>query len=235
VVKLNVKNKKLFLSITVVVICLTAVFGVNYKKMVDAVENQVGTKIILIDPGHGGIDGGAVSKNGTVEKNINLSIGLKLRKQLQEKGYKVLMTREEDKGLYSDNGTIRNKKNEDLNNRCKLKRESNCNMFISIHLNIFPESKYYGAQVWYSNNEESKKFAHAVQTNLIKDLNNNNRRVEKPAKNAYKVLRCNDTIPSILVECGFLSNPDEERKLKTEEYQQILVESIANSIDKYYE
>lgn len=235
VVKLNVKNKKLFFSIIVVIICFIAVLGVNYKNMVDAMENEVGTKIILIDPGHGGIDGGAVSKNGTVEKNINLSIGLKLREQLQEKGYKVLMTREEDKGLYSDKGTVRNKKNEDLNNRCKIKRESNCNMFISIHMNMFPESKYYGAQIWYSNNEESKKFAHITQTNLIKDLNNNNRRVEKAAKNAYKVLRCNDTIPSILIECGFLSNPDEERKLKTEEYQQKIAKCIEKSIEEYYE
>jgi N-acetylmuramoyl-L-alanine amidase len=92
------------------------------------------TKNNFIRSRHGGIDGGAVSKNGTVEKDINLSIGKKLKINLEKKGYKVIMTREDDIGLYSDKGRIRDKKNEDLNNRCKMKKESNCDIFISIHL-----------------------------------------------------------------------------------------------------
>ncbi|EDS76451.1 N-acetylmuramoyl-L-alanine amidase CwlD [Clostridium massiliodielmoense] len=191
-------------------------------------------KIILIDPGHGGMDGGAVSKNGTSEKGINLEISKKLRKCLEQKGYKVEMTREEDKGLYSNKGKVRDKKNEDLNNRCKMKVSTKCDLFISIHLNMFTQSKYHGAQVWYSKEGESSKLAHIVQQNLIKDLDKANHRQEKCAKGAYKILRCNDHIPSILVECGFLSNPEEERKLKNNEYQEKIANSIANSIEEFY-
>ena len=96
-------------------------------------------------------------------------------------GYKVVMTREEDKGLYEDEGRIRKKKIEDLNNRCKIKENSKCDMFISIHLNAFPESKYYGAQVWYSRNKDSQKLANIIQGNLKEYLDSSNNRQEKPA------------------------------------------------------
>ncbi|SQC00681.1 N-acetylmuramoyl-L-alanine amidase CwlD [Clostridium tetanomorphum] len=189
----------------------------------------------MIDPGHGGIDGGAVSKNGTVEKDINLSISLKLRDELEKNEYKVIMTREEDKGLYSDKGRIRDKKREDLNNRCKMKQNSNCDAFISIHLNMFPESKYYGAQVWYSSNDNSKKLASLIQSNFKLNLDETNKRAEKPAKNDYKILRSEDDIPSVIVECGFLSNPNEERKLKDSKYQEDIANIIATSINQYFD
>jgi len=227
-------NRKLIYSLVTICICVAVIVVVNYKKTIDVMNNNVGTKIILIDPGHGGIDGGAISKSGIVEKNINLSIALKLRDILRCKGYKVLMTRQEDVGLYSDKGRVRDKKIEDLSNRCKMKIESNCNMFISIHQNKFEQSKYYGAQVWYSYYEKSKILAHIIQKNLKKDLDNNNNRVEKSANNSIKVLRCHDTMPSVLVECGFLSNPIEAQKLTTDEYQNKIAESIANSVDEYY-
>lgn len=191
-------------------------------------------KIILIDPGHGGIDGGAISKNGTVEKNINLSISLKLRKALEKEGFNIVMTREEDKGLYSDSGKVRKKKNEDLENRCKMKEESNCDMFVSIHLNMFPQSKYYGSQVWYSSNSNSEKLAHIIQENFRDDLKDDSKRVEKAALNSYKILRCGKDIPSVIVECGFLSNPSDESKLKTEDYQQKIADSLSKSIKVYY-
>ncbi|MCY6483460.1 N-acetylmuramoyl-L-alanine amidase CwlD [Clostridium aestuarii] len=197
--------------------------------------NRNNEKIILIDPGHGGIDGGAVSKRGTVEKDITLPISIKLKNSLEKQGFKVIMTREEDKGLYSDKGKIRDKKREDLNNRCRIKQESNCDVFISIHLNMFNQSKYYGAQVWYADTDESAKLAHLVQQNFIKDIENNNTRKEKCAKGAYKILRCYNHIPSILVECGFLSNTYEEEKLKTDSYQQKIVDSLSKSINQYFE
>ncbi|MFD3155654.1 N-acetylmuramoyl-L-alanine amidase CwlD [Haloimpatiens sp. FM7330] len=209
------------------------VINVKISKVIN-VDKKVEPKIILIDPGHGGIDGGAVSKNGTVEKHINLKISLKLRDELNKKGYKTVMTREEDKGLYSDKGSIRNKKVEDLNNRCKLKESSKCDMFISIHLNKFQQSKYYGAQVWYSKNIDSKKLAEITQKNLIDHLNNGNTRKCKPAKDLYKVLRCYDKIPSILIECGFLTNPQEEQKLKSSKFQDDIAKSIAKSIEEYF-
>ncbi|MHC6178412.1 N-acetylmuramoyl-L-alanine amidase CwlD [Clostridium sp. JNZ X4-2] len=207
---------------------LTRVLGDN-----DAIKYQ-NKNIILIDPGHGGMDSGAVSKDGVMEKEINLKISNKLKDKLLKRGYRVVMTREQDKGLYTEKGRIRKKKVEDLNNRCKLKKDTECNMFISIHLNMFPQSKYYGAQVWYSKNENSKKLAGILQGNLISDLDKNNNRKEKAALNSYKVLRCNDSIPSVLVECGFLSNIEEKNKLIKDGYQDKIAESIAKSVDDYY-
>lgn len=223
------KNKLIYVILVLIISVIS--FG-NFKYIVFAEENM--QKIILLDPGHGGIDGGAVSKNGTVEKDINLSIAKKLKINLEQKGYKVIMTREDDIGLYSDKGRIRDKKNEDLNNRCKMKKESNCDVFISIHLNMFEQSQYYGAQVWYAKEGESAELAHILQQNLIKDLNNNNKRKEKCAKGAYKILRCYSHIPSVLVECGFLSNLEEEEKLKTDLYQEKIAISLANSIEEFF-
>ncbi len=200
-----------------------------------AEENLIDQKIILIDPGHGGMDGGAVSKNGTIEKDINLSISLKLRSELEKLGFKAVMTREEDKWLCSDKGKIREKKREDLYNRWKMKKESNCDAFVSIHLNMFPESKYYGAQVWYSNNENSLKLASLIQSNFKLYLDQSNKRLEKPANDAYKILRNGDNIPSVIVECGFLSNAQEEQKLKDEEYQSKIAIIVAKSVKEYFE
>lgn len=191
-------------------------------------------KVILIDPGHGGDDGGAVSSTGTLEKDINLSISLKLRDKLKEYGYIVLMTRETDKNLHGIKGSVKKKKFDDLNFRCKMKRESNCDIFLSIHQNFFPQPQYYGAQVWYSNCEESRLLAGVLQKNLRNDLDNTNRREEKAAKNDYKVLRCYYSVPSVLIECGFLSNYREEKELKNGSYQHAVAESIADSINEYF-
>lgn len=230
---------KSFLLVVISMVCILAVLEVssNKKRSVSAFdndkENQNKVKI-LIDPGHGGIDGGAVSKAKTIEKDIDLQIGLKLRDKLAHNGYEIIMTRDEDKGLYSENGTIRKKKIEDLKNRCKLKEETNCDMFISIHLNMFPESKYHGAQVWYSKNEESQKFAHILQQNLINELDTTNNRKEKSAKDLYRVLNCKNDIPSVIIECGFLSNIEEEKKLIDPVYQDKIAEIIFKSIKTYF-
>ena len=144
------------------------------------------------------------------------------------------MTREEDKGLYTEGGSLNKKKVEDLNSRCKIKRESNCDIFVSIHQNFFKQSYYSGAQVWYSKNEDSERLAHIIQQNFRKDLNKKNNRVEKLG-NTYKILRCYCSIPSVIVECGFLTNPQEEKKLITEEYQDKITESIEKSIREYFE
>lgn len=191
-------------------------------------------KIILIDPGHGGIDGGAKSKNGTIEKDINLQISLKLKSKLECKGYKVFMTRDEDGGLYQNGKTVREKKIEDLKNRRKMKSEVGCDMFISIHQNMFPQSKCFGAQVWYANNDNSSKAATCIQDSLKEIVKDNNKRVAKPAGDAYMILRDQLDVASILVECGFLSNPDEEARLKSEDHQNSIVEGISLGVDKYF-
>ncbi|WP_251860746.1 N-acetylmuramoyl-L-alanine amidase CwlD [Clostridium sp. Marseille-Q2269] len=226
-------NKKLILVTIIILVSFSFIMSINVFNNSNKIEDK---KIILIDPGHGGMDGGAVAKDGTLEKEINLNISKILRDELQKKGYKVLMTREDDRGLYSeDKGKkIRQKKIEDLNKRCEIKKTSKCDMFMSIHLNMFDQTQYYGAQVWYSNNEDSKKLANILQNNLIEELDKNNERKEKPAKNSYKILRNNDDMPSVIIECGFLSNPRELDKLKDIEYQKKISKAIIKSVDDYF-
>jgi len=232
--ELRYRNNKLIAIVIVIVVGMVSLIGVNLSIARETINaNQIGKKI-LIDSGHGGMDGGTSSKNGTVEKDINFSIALKLKEKLQKSGYEVVMTREEDTGIYSKNGTIRERYREDLKKRCDLKKSSNCDMFISIHLNYFTESKYYGAQVWYSDYKDSASLASAIQKNFRIDLDPSNKRVEKPAKTAYKILRENDNMPSVIVECGFLSNDEEEQKLKSSEYQEKIAGSLNKSIDEFF-
>ncbi len=231
------KEKKTNFTILLILLFTFSIDIFSSARVLGSYDTAAGCdnkNIILIDPGHGGIDSGAVSKDGVMEKEINLKISNKLKNKLTKRGYKIFMTREGDNGLYTEEGRVRKKKIEDLNNRCKLKESTKCDMFISIHLNMFPQSKYYGAQVWYSKNENSKKLAAILQNNLINDLDKNNNRKEKAALNSYKVLRCKYDIPSVLIECGFLSNAEEKNKLIKDEYQDKIAESIAKSIDKYY-
>ena len=195
---------------------------------------ELNEKIILIDPGHGGIDGGAISKNGTVEKEINLAIALKLRDSLEDRGYKVFMTRASDIGLYETGKSIKEKKREDLKKRVSLKTETNCDIFISIHENMFPQATCFGAQVWYASNADSERLANVVQDSIKATVNDGNKRVAKPAGQAYLILRDKYEGASILVECGFLSNSDEESKLKTDNHQQLLVDGIVKGIDQYF-
>lgn len=220
-----------FIKVFSIFLVVTFVFSLRPQR-IEAKNNK---KIILIDPGHGGIDGGANLKDGTLEKNINLSISLKLKNNLEKK-YKVVMTREEDKGLYSENtDTIRKKKEEDLNNRCKLKKTSKCDAFLSIHLNIFPEAKYSGAQIWYANNDSSKKLAGILQSNFKEKLDKNNKRKEKVSVKDYRVLRNSGELPSVIIECGFLSNPEEASKLKDSAYQQKIADTIEQSLNEFFE
>ncbi|NFT93177.1 N-acetylmuramoyl-L-alanine amidase CwlD [Clostridium botulinum] len=191
-------------------------------------EENKSKHVIVIDPGHGGIDGGAQSKNGTVEKDINLSISLKLKNQLEELGYSVYLTREDDSELDK-------KKVNDLNARCNVKKEKNCEVFISIHQNMFPQPKCFGAQVWYSNNEKSKVLADNIQNSLKTNIDDGNKRVAKAAKDQYRILRDGYDGACVLVECGFLSNNKEEENLKSDEHQEKITKSILDAVNLYFE
>lgn len=232
------RNNKLIGIVIVFIVAMISFLWINISLSNEAMNTnkklQLGNKKILIDAGHGGMDGGTSSAGGTVEKNINLSIAIKLKHSLESLGYEVVMTREDDNGLDSLNGTIRQKYYEDLRNRCELKKSTNCGMFISIHLNYFVQSKYYGAQVWYSHYKDSKDLAGIIQKTLREDLDPSNKRVQKPAKNAYKILREYDYMPSVIVECGFLSNYEEEQKLKSDVYQEKIANSISKAIGEFY-
>lgn len=207
---------------------IVAVFIALLMIKVPVMAEEVSKGIILIDAGHGGIDGGAQSKNGTIEKDINLQISKRLKERLEKEGYKVYMTREEDKELSP-------KKVKDLEARCKMKIETKCDVFISIHQNKFNSEKCFGAQVWYASNEKSMKLAKYVQDSLKEGVKDNNKRLEKAAKEQYKILRDKYDGACLIVECGFLSNNEEEQRLKSESHQNQIVDGITIGINKYFD
>ncbi|ADU28450.1 N-acetylmuramoyl-L-alanine amidase CwlD [Evansella cellulosilytica] len=186
-------------------------------------------QVIVIDPGHGGIDGGASSKAGDLEKDITLQISFKLRDYLQESGALVLMTREGDHDLASDSTSrVRSRKAEDLRKRVSLINDSNADLFVSIHLNSIPSPKWRGAQTFYNRavegNEELSKH---IQGELRRNLENTTREA-KPINSVYILQQANVT--GSLVEVGFLSNPSEAELLSTKDYQQKVAASIYEGI-----
>ncbi|ELC8454266.1 MAG: N-acetylmuramoyl-L-alanine amidase CwlD [Clostridium perfringens] len=221
--------KKIMKIVSIMMISFL-VLNISFLK-VNAEENN---KVIVIDPGHGGIDGGAKSENGVIEKDINLSISLKTKAALESKGYKVIMTRSEDVGLYTEGKKVREKKIEDLGNRVKIKKENKCDAFISIHQNMFPQKNCKGAQVWSANNEPSQKLGKIIQQKFKEEVDQNNKREAKVAKKEYKILNDGYEGASVIVECGFLSNPEECELLGKDDYQNKIANTLANAIDEYF-
>ena len=221
--------KKIMKIVSIMMISFL-VLNISFLK-VNAEENN---KVIVIDPGHGGIDGGAKSENGVIEKDINLSISLKTKAALESKGYKVIMTRSEDVGLYTEGKKVREKKIEDLGNRVKIKKENKCDAFISIPQNMFPQKNCKGAQVWSANNEPSQKLGKIIQQKFKEEVDQNNKREAKVAKKEYKILNDGYEGASVIVECGFLSNPEECELLGKEDYQNKIANTLANAIDEYF-
>lgn len=191
--------------------------------------------VIIIDAGHGGEDGGAVVQENVVEKDINLSISLKINDILSLLGFNTYMVRETDKLIYDiDSSTLRQKKNSDLRNRLSLMDKfENC-LYISIHQNKFEDSRIWGAQTFYSpNDEQSPILAEFIQSSIISLTQPNNKRViKKTGTNVFVIY--NATKPAIMVECGFMSNNDELLKLKDNKYQNQMSFSIVNGILNYY-
>lgn len=193
-------------------------------------------KTIIVDAGHGGIDSGTTNKDQTIlEKDINLKIAIKVKELMEASGAVVILTRNDDTSLYTEDGnkTIRQKYNENLKNRKKIIQESSADMFVSIHLNAFPQSKYYGAQTFYpEGKEEDKKLAKSIQDELKRVVDKTNNRVIKPRNDLY--LLKDNGIPSTLIECGFLSNDKESKLLNDEKYQEEIAWAIYVGIQKYY-
>lgn len=192
-------------------------------------------RTIVIDAGHGGEDSGAVSGSGLYEKDVNLAIAKQVGEMLELSGYPVIMTREEDISIHNEGlSTVRERKVSDLHNRLKIVQEQgeNC-VLISIHQNHFSESKYFGAQVFYSpNNADSSVLAEAIRSQVTSLTQPDNHRKSKPATNSIYLL-WNAEIPAVIVECGFLSNPEEAQKLSESRYQQQLAFSIYTGIVEY--
>ena len=192
---------------------------------VPTIATKATNRTIIIDAGHGGGDPGAIGISGSLEKEINLNISLKLQKLIEQNGGIVLMTRADDNGLG-------NSKREDMKVRKKLREENSGDIFISIHLNSFPQESCQGAQTFYANNDESKNLAEKIQKNMVKYLDENNTRIAKRLTDVYLLKNVN--IPSVIVECGFLSNSREEELLKSEDYQDKIAFSIYAGILEYF-
>lgn len=190
---------------------------------------------VILDAGHGGFDGGAVAPDGTVEKEINLKIALKLKEFLRLGGYEVVMTRDSDVSTDDvETDKIAARKKSDLKNRLKLMKDYPDAVFVSIHLNKFTTSAAAGSQVFYSaGREESKKLGEDIQKAIVRLLQPENTRVNKQATSSTYILY-NATLPAVLVECGFLSNTAELKRLKTEEYQNKMAFGIFCGIMDYY-
>lgn len=224
------KNQKL---IFIIFICFFLVIILLFSLCATIkVDRKVSLKPrLIIDAGHGGFDGGAIGVDGTIEKHINLNIAKKLSAIAELSGFDVIMVREEDTAV-CDKGfeTIRKKKVSDIHNRLKLTNKFSDAVFISIHQNSFGQSKYWGTQVFYGpNNSRSKTLAEAIQKNISLNLQKDNRReIKKAEKNLYILYNTNST--AVMVECGFLSNEDECRRLQQPTYQQQLAFEIVRSL-----
>lgn len=217
----------------IVVLLLTLVFVVFNITTTFAEEKKAECeckKIILIDPGHGGRDGGAVSKKKTIEKDINLIIGKKLKELLNQK-YTVSMTREDDISLHEE-GTKKSKKHRDLVNRRKMIDDIKCDLFISIHLNKFNNENARGVQAYYANNDNSKIFAEFLTRNFSEATGGKGRTPK--VNDNFIVLKDIDSIPAVIFECGFLSNNEDDELLNKDEYQTTLAKIMEKSIDEYF-
>lgn len=233
VIKFSSRYKTLLVIFLISFICLT--IGLSNQRKSVLASLPVKERRIVVDAGHGGLDGGASSNDGVVEKDINLKIAKYLESYLTQGGAEVVMTRTNDISLHIDNNaSVKQKKREDLLKRREIANSSGGDMLISIHLNKFTEPKYSGAQVFYETNfGESKTLATCVQNSLKNQLNKDNNRVEMKIDKS-KLQFQNLSLPAIIVECGFLSNPDEAMLLNTPEYQQKVALSIYLGILNYY-
>lgn len=186
---------------------------------------------VAIDAGHGGMDPGAVSKSGVREDEINLKIAKKLQGYLENAGAKVVMTRKNDEGLY-DKDYTGSKKRQDMSRRVGILKKAKPDIVISIHLNQFSQPQYFGAQTFYmKGSEEGEQLAECIQQQLIRILNRGNKRQIKAADN-FLILKAVES-PSVIVECGFLSNPQEEALLTTDDYQDQVAWAIYCGIVSY--
>lgn len=186
---------------------------------------------VVIDAGHGGIDGGATSCTGILESQLNLEIALRLDDLLHFVGHDTRMVRTTDTSIYTEGSTIAAQKVSDLKERVKLVNETDNSLLVSIHQNTFQDDRYSGAQVFYARDPESQTLAKNLQAAMIQYLNPGSKRQCKPSDGIY--LMQNIEKPGILIECGFLTNPEEEGKLRSKEYQLKLCCVIASVVNGY--
>ena len=238
-------RKKIEVLMAVVLLVSVTIFAIKPRRFLSQrkvgvseettikMERETNGCCVVIDPGHGGKDPGKVGTKGMLEKEVNLKISFQLKSILEEKGYMVRMTRSQDCHL----GTERFRKTADLNERCRM--INNCfeenikTVMISIHQNSFEKPSVAGAQCfYYHKSQQGKELAEAIQKRLNEKINTSGEKKEKSNDNYYMLI--NSQCPGIIIECGFLSNPEEEEKLGAEDYQSFLSRVIAEGIEDYF-
>ena len=209
---------------------LSAVFAVD--ETVPVTSWALAGRVIVIDPGHGGIDPGAVGYHGAVEKDIVLQVSKRLAAVLAQAGAKTVLTRSDDTDLSSPgSGSLTSKKIEDLSRRVEIANKCKADLYLSIHVNAFPSSVWRGAQTFYQRNQEdSKRLAEAIQAELVRIMGNTTR---KAKAEDYFTTR-NTKMAAAIIEIGFISNPEEARLLTEPAYQRKLVYAIYSGLARYY-
>lgn len=233
-----VMRKSNIILIGLIFALLLAIYSLNTNvdSQTAAAANKTNDrKTVIVDAGHGGEDPGKISNYSALkEKDLNLKIAFKLKELLENDNYNVIMTREEDKLVYKEGTTdIYYKRLQDLTRRKEIMDSSGAHIVVSIHANSFPQTQYYGAQTFYpADSPESKKLAECIQKSLKENVDKSNKR-EPQIKQPIVIIK-NLKTPTTIVECGFLSNAEEERKLGTDEYQSLIAEAIKKGIDSYF-
>ena len=240
IIKKGLFMKRKFWDVMVTVFFLAAVLCASHFGLRKAAasgakptesETQENCGIIVIDPGHGGIDPGKVGINNIRESDINLQISLRLKSVLKKDGYKVILTRESEEGLYDENDV--NKKASDMRKRCEIIEKSKADIAVSIHQNSFSEESVKGAQVfYYKHSAEGKKLAELLQKSLKDNADPDNNRECKSNDSYYMLIHT--PCPTVIAECGFLSNSEEAGLLSDESYQDTMAHAIADGIEEYY-
>lgn len=223
-----------FLPFYLLVVIITLGIGLGGGKAVTVLKENTSVireHTLIIDAGHGGIDGGAISCTGLLESAVNLEIALRLEDIMHLLGYRTLMIRTTDRSIYTSGTTIAAQKVSDLKERVRIVNETDGGVLISIHQNTFSDSRYGGAQVFYAGNEDSKELATILQKKWIATLNPDSHRSAKKGEGIY--LLQNISKPGILVECGFLSNPKEEALLRDADYQKKMCCIIAATVSGF--
>lgn len=224
------KRKTIEILMTVILLMSALVIGQQGSVAVTNMKSAKQKPVVVIDAGHGGNDPGKVGINNALEKDINLSIAILLKKMLEAEDIEVIMTRETDKGLYDENA--KNKKVQDMKRRCEIIGKANSVVTISIHQNSYHEEYVNGAQVFYfQHSDNAKKLAEIIQTQLQTHVQPNNKRSAKNNASYYLLKKTDAT--AVIVECGFLSNYEEASKLIDENYQQKLAWAIHLGILQY--
>lgn len=229
--RLERRGRLLGLGMALVVLAAACYFarGSFWESVSGKTEKKVSPSVI-IDAGHGGNDPGKIGVDGTLEKDLNLIIAKKVQILMEQQDLEVLMTREEDQGLYDANAS--NKKVQDMKRRCEIMNKEQPSCVISIHQNSYHEEAIHGAQVfYYGTSAESKKLAESIQEELVSFVDPKNHRVAK-ANDTYYLLK-KTQVPVVIVECGFLSNWEESGKLKEETYQDQIAWAIHMGVMKY--